>query len=77
MTTAPDRLILSGAVVTVSDGSGNLPVTVSQLLPNYGSSHAISFVPNGWTTTAGHTYHVEVTGISPTISYDVQVVACE
>jgi hypothetical protein len=31
----------------------------------------------GWTTTAGKTYHVAVTGTSATIEYDVEVVDCK
>ena len=42
----------------------------------YGSSNAVSFVPNGWDVVAGTTYHVEVTGVSPSISYDVVIVSC-
>jgi hypothetical protein len=71
-----DTINLSGATVTVTDGGTNRPVTVTHLLASYGSDFAISFLPSGWSSQVGHTYHVEVTGISPTISYDVEIVDC-
>ena len=68
---------LSGAQVTITmDGATNRPVTITHLGANYGSSYAISMVPQGWSTQAGHTYHVSVTGVNPTIAYDVEVVDC-
>ena len=67
---------LNNAQVTVTDGGTNKPVTVTQLLPNYGSSYAIRFNPQGWTTQAGHTYSVSVSGTSQPINYDVKVVSC-
>ena len=63
-------------MVTVTAGGQDRPVTVTQLLSGYGSSSAIRFNPNGWTTQAGTTYSVSVTGISTPIQYDVQVVSC-
>jgi uncharacterized protein YkwD len=71
-----DSISLSGAQVSITSGGQDRPVTVSQLLSGYGSTHAISFIPNGWTTQPDTTYTVSVTGISPTITYDVQVVTC-
>ncbi len=72
-----DSINLDGAQVTITmDGSTNRPVTITHLGANYGSSYAISMVPQGWTTQAGHTYHVAVTGVTPAISYDVEVVDC-
>lgn len=71
-----DTIDLSGATVTVTDGTTNMPVTVSSLLPNYGSEYAILITPSGWTSQVGHTYHVEVTGVSTPISYDVEIVDC-
>jgi hypothetical protein len=53
------------------------PVQVTSLSSGYGPQYAIRFNPQGWTTQAGTTYHVEVTGISTPISYDVEVVSCE
>jgi hypothetical protein len=71
-----DSVNLSGAVVTVTSGGTDMPVTVTQLMGGYGSSYAIRFNPMGWDTTAGQTYAVSVTGISTPISYEVQVVSC-
>ena len=51
--------------------------TVVQLMGGYGSTYALRFNPNGWTTAAGHTYHVSVTGASQAIEYDVEVVDCK
>ena len=67
---------LANAVVTVTDNGTNMPVTVTQLLPNYGSPYALRFNPMGWTSQAGHTYDVAITGISTPINYSVQVVSC-
>jgi uncharacterized protein YkwD len=71
-----DSINLSGAVVTVTSGGTNMPVTVTQLMGGYGSTYAIRFTPMGWDTTAGQTYAVSVSGISTPISYNVQVVSC-
>jgi hypothetical protein len=53
-----------------------LPVTVTQLGSGYGSTYAISFIPMGWTSAAGKTYHVAISGISKPIEYDADVVNC-
>ncbi len=71
-----DSISLSGAQVTVTDAGAAKPVTVTQLQSGYGSTHAIRFNPQGWTTQAGHTYSVSVSGTSQPISYDVKVVSC-
>ncbi len=71
-----DSINLSGAQVSVTDGGMDRPVTQNTLAANYGSSHAVRFVPQGWSAQAGHTYHVSVTGASKPIDYDVEVVAC-
>ena len=71
-----DSIGLSGATVTITAGGVNRPVTVTNLLSGYGSSSAIRFNPDGWTTQPGITYSVSVTGISVPIQYDVQVVNC-
>ena len=71
-----DTIDLGGAQVTVTSGGMNLAVTVTELLGGYGSTHAIRFNPMGWTTTAGKTYSVAVSGISTPIEYDVEVVDC-
>jgi hypothetical protein len=54
----------------------DLAVTVTTLSPGYGSMYAIRFNPSGWTTAAGKTYHVAVSGTSTPIEYDVEVVNC-
>ncbi len=71
-----DSINLASAQVTVTDAGTNRPVTVTQLLSGYGSTYAIRFNPQGWTTQAGHTYSVSVSGTSQPINYDVVVVSC-
>ncbi len=71
-----DNINLAGAMVAVTAGGMNMPVTVTQLGGGYGSRYALRFNPMGWTTAAGQTYAVSVTGISTPISYEVQVVSC-
>lgn len=72
-----DSVNLTNAQVTITmDGGTARPVTITHLLANYGSSYAISMIPQGWTTQAGHTYHVSITGVNPAIAYDVEVVDC-
>jgi hypothetical protein len=51
-------------------------VTKVVLSGGYGSSYAINMIPSGWSSEAGRTYHIELTGISTTISYDVHMVDC-
>jgi hypothetical protein len=75
-TVQSDTINLAAAQVTVTSAGVALPVTVAQLLSGYGSRYAISFTPMGWTTQAGKTYSVSIAGVTPAISYDVQVVAC-
>lgn len=72
-----DSIDLSGANVTITVGGDPRPVTVTTLLPGYGSSSAISMIPNGWTAQPDTTYHVLVDGIGGgPIEYDVQIVDC-
>lgn len=73
-----DSINLSGAQVTVTDSAtdAGLNVTVTQLGQYYGSTYALRFNPQGWTSAAGHTYRVQVSNIATPISYDVQVVSC-
>jgi Cysteine-rich secretory protein family len=71
-----DSLDLDSAQVSVSDGGQSLPVTTTVLGQGFGSSRAIRFVTSGWSTQAGHTYHVRVSGVSMPIEYDVEVVDC-
>lgn len=75
-TVQSDQVNLAGATVTVTAGGMNLPVTVTELQSGYGSQYAFRFNPMGWTTTAGQTYAVSVSGISTPISYEVTVVSC-
>jgi hypothetical protein len=72
-----DTIDFSGAVVSVSEGGSSLPVTPpSQLSRDFGSAFAIAFTPLGWSPLPGHRYDVRVTGVSPEISYSVEVVPC-
>lgn len=75
-TVQSDSINLAGAQVTVTVDGANQPVTVTQLAGGYGSRYAIRFNPTGWTTAAGRTYDVAVTGISTAITYAVEVVSC-
>ncbi|HEY3497455.1 MAG TPA: hypothetical protein VGK73_22315 [Polyangiaceae bacterium] len=71
-----DYIDLSGAKVLVTSGRRALDVEVAELEPSAGSKSAIRIVPNGWTVHAGETYVVSVTGIRPTIEYEVEIVDC-
>ena len=71
-----DSIGLSNAEVTVTSGGQELPVTVTNLLGGYGSSSAISFIPDGWSTQPDTNYTVEITGITSPVTYEVQVVQC-
>jgi hypothetical protein len=71
-----EDISLTGAQVTVTSGGMNRPVTVSQLTGTYGGARAIRIVPSGWTSQAGQTYSVSVTGVTPPIQYEVAVVSC-
>jgi hypothetical protein len=75
-TVQSDSVDLAAAQVSVRDGGTDVPVSTTQLQGGYGSRDAIRFNPQGWTTQAGHTYSVTVSGVTPAIQYDVQVVAC-
>jgi hypothetical protein len=72
-----DSINLGSADVTVTSDGMDLAVTVTTLSPGYGSMYAIRFNPSGWTTAAGKTYHVAVSGTSTPIEYDVEVVDCQ
>ena len=72
-----EKIDLSAAQVTVMMDGAAQPVTVTQLLANYGTKYAIDFIPQGWKTQAGKTYSVSVSGVTPAIAYDVQVVDCK
>ena len=75
-TVQSDGINLAGAQVAVTVDGVAQPVTVTQLGANYGSRYAFRFNPMGWTTAAGKTYNVSVTGIPTAISYAVEVVNC-
>jgi hypothetical protein len=68
---------LSDAEVTITAGGEPRPVQVYQLEGTYGGARAIRFVPMGWTAEADATYSVSVSGTSPPISYEVQMIECE
>lgn len=69
---------LTNATITVTDNGVNMPVTITALGANYGSRSAIRFVPQGWSSQAGHSYVVTATSTTLTIPimYTVEVVAC-
>jgi hypothetical protein len=67
---------LGNATVTVASGGMDLPLEVSDLMGNYGSTEAIRIVPNGWDPEAGQTYAVSVAGVTPPIAYEFQIVDC-
>jgi hypothetical protein len=71
-----DELDLGSAAVTITSNGEDRPVTIVNLNGGYGSSSAISIIPNGWSTQVGATYHVEVSGVGAAISYDVEIVDC-
>jgi hypothetical protein len=71
-----DSIDLGGAQVEITADGAPMPVSVTPLLGGYGSDSAISMIPQGWSITAGTTYHVRVDGVGQTIEYDVEVVAC-
>lgn len=71
-----DSINLSGATVTVTAAGAAAAMTVTQLSGGYGSKYAFRMNPSGWTSKAGTTYAVSVTGIPTPISYNVEVVDC-
>ncbi|HFE44169.1 MAG TPA: CAP domain-containing protein [Nannocystis exedens] len=71
-----DSISLANATVTVTSEGMDLPMTITDLLGGYGSTHAISMIPQGWTSTAGKTYKVEIGGIDPVISYEIEFINC-
>lgn len=75
-TVQSDGVNLANAQVTVTVDGAAQPVTVTQLDGGYGSKYALRFNPMGWTTAAGKTYNVAVTGVSTPITYAVQIVNC-
>ena len=70
---------VNNAKIAITDGTQSLTVTTSALGANYGSTYAIRWVPNGWTTQPGHSYTVtatNLTGAMTSLTYTVDVVAC-
>ena len=61
----------------MTQGGEALSIDVWPLLGGYGGSEALAFSPSGWSPQAGVTYQVNVTGISPPVSYTVEVVDCD
>ena len=73
-----DSVDFTNAVVQVTDKAGGavMPTTVTVLGNFFGSLYGIAFTPQGWTSQAGHTYVVAITGVSSKITYSVEVVSC-
>lgn len=71
-----ETISFAGAVGTISEGGVTLATTSRVLDSNYGTAHAFAIAPQGWDVDPGHTYHVQITGITPAIVYDVEVVSC-
>jgi MYXO-CTERM domain-containing protein len=76
-----DTINLNAATATVMDGTTSLSVTVSTNLGSYGAKYAMGITPKGWTSQAGHSYVVTISGatmngMSVPISYTVEVVDC-
>jgi hypothetical protein len=72
-----DSINLANAQVSVRVGEVNKPVSVTNLAAYYGSTYAISIIPQGWESQPGATYSVDITGISEAISYEVTMVDCD
>nr|WP_255216416.1 CAP domain-containing protein [Pseudenhygromyxa sp. WMMC2535] len=76
-TVQSDDIDLGAAEVSITVDGEARAVSVTSLASGYGSTSAITMIPDGWTTQSGTTYHVEITGISEAISYDVEVIDCD
>jgi uncharacterized protein YkwD len=75
-TVQSDTVSLQTAQVKVTVAGEERPVMTARLGAGYGSMHALRFTPTGWTSKAGETYHVALSGTSMPIEYDVEVVDC-
>ena len=75
-TVQSDSVDLSAATVSVTVDGVAKPVAVNVLGKNYGSAHAVRFVPQGWTVMPGETYDVELGGVAQPIAYSVEIVDC-
>jgi hypothetical protein len=71
-----DSIDVGAGTATITVAGVVQPVTQVVLAGGYGSAYAINLIPMGWSAQPGTTYHVEVTGITPTIAYDVDIVDC-
>jgi hypothetical protein len=78
-TVQSDELEFDGADLEVTvrrDDGQSLDVMLQVLLPYYGSLSAVRIVPQGWRSTAGRSYHVELSGLAETLAWDVHFVSC-
>lgn len=71
-----DTIMFTDAVGTITDDGVVMPTNSRRLSSSSGVRYAFSMQPDGWDVEPGHTYHVQITGITPAIVYDVSVVAC-
>ncbi|MBX3225924.1 MAG: hypothetical protein KIT84_29890 [Labilithrix sp.] len=58
---------LATADVTVTEDGEPRPITITRLGAGLGSRSAVRFVPNGWSTEAGHAYVVTAGAIQLTV----------
>lgn len=72
-----EKIDLGQAQVKVTSGGLDMPVKVEQLTGTYGGAKAIRIVLDGWKAAAGQTYAVGVTGTSPPISYEIELIDCK
>lgn len=75
-TVQSDGIDLSAATVSVKQNGADRPVAVNVLGQGYGSTHAVRFVPQGWTVEVGKTYDVALGNVSQAIAYSVTIVDC-
>lgn len=71
-----ETINVSSATATVTRDGEVVPTTSASLLPNYGSRYALKITPQGWRAEAGRRYHVSLSGVSPAVEYDIDVVDC-
>jgi hypothetical protein len=76
-TVQSDTINLSAAQVTVTSDGATLAGTLTQLGSGYGSRYAFRWNPSGWSTQAGKKYQVSVSGVTPAISYEFDVLDCK
>lgn len=73
-----ETIDLNTAMLVVSDLANlaqPLPIT-RNTLTGLGSAYGVRWVPNGWSTQAGHAYRVSVGNIANPFHYDIDVVSC-